>query len=314
MGQAIRSRRGTLNLDEKQTEEMLSKLKKENYELRNERNELRKERDNLNTQLNAAKDRIKNLDKSSGADEDLLAQLARERRDARNIRKDRNALRAEALQLKGLSNALTKKLMKLAKRVSNFDQEMGQAIRSRRGTLNLDEKQTEEMLSKLKKENYELRNERNELRKERDNLNTQLNAAKDRIKNLDKSSGADEDLLAQLARERRDARNIRKDRNALRAEALQLKGLSNALTKKLMKLAKRVSNFDQEMGQAIRSKKTANDMIDELATQLTSMIERYEKAVEEIKKLKKELREQAKRHENELQNKKDKISELKKKK
>eukprot|EP01084_Bolivina_argentea_P317671 550818_1 len=48
------SRRGTLNLDEKQTEEMLSKLKKENYELRNERNELRKERDNLNTQLNAA--------------------------------------------------------------------------------------------------------------------------------------------------------------------------------------------------------------------------------------------------------------------
>merc|ERR1712060_182141 len=40
------SRRGSkLNLEDSQIEEMMSKLKKENYELRNERNDIRKERD-----------------------------------------------------------------------------------------------------------------------------------------------------------------------------------------------------------------------------------------------------------------------------
>merc|ERR1712154_153289 len=55
------SRRGSkLNLDDSQVEEMLSKPKKENYELRNERNELRKERDALSTQLKSTKDKVKN--------------------------------------------------------------------------------------------------------------------------------------------------------------------------------------------------------------------------------------------------------------
>merc|ERR1712176_1008176 len=71
------SRRGSkLNLDDSQVEEMLSKLKKENYELRNERNDLRKDRDNLATQLNSAKGKIKKLEDMAGGDDALLKLLA----------------------------------------------------------------------------------------------------------------------------------------------------------------------------------------------------------------------------------------------
>jgi len=182
---------------------------------------------------------------------------------------------------------------------------------SRRGKLNLDEQQVEEMMSKLKKENYEMRNERNELRKERDALATQLQSAKDKIKKLEEMTGGDEDLLKQLYAARKDAKEQRKKKRDLEAEAIKLKGISNALQRKLMALAKRVSAFDPEMGTRIMEKTTANDMIDELATQLTDMIERYEKAMEEVKRLKKMLKDQQKKYEVDLQNMKDKLKERK---
>merc|ERR1712154_760823 len=183
---------------------------------------------------------------------------------------------------------------------------------SRRGSkLNLDDKQVEEMMSKLKKENYELRNERNELRKERDALSTQLKSTKDKVKKLEALAGDDEDLLKQLYAARKDAKEQRKQKRGLQAEALKLKGISNALQRKLMALAKRVTKFDSEMGQRILDKTTANDMIDELATQLTDMIERYEQSIEENKKLKKKLKDQQTKHEVAMQNMKDKMKERK---
>merc|ERR1712113_150403 len=169
---------------------------------------------------------------------------------------------------------------------------------SRRGSkLNLEDSQIEEMMSKLKKENYELRNERNDIRKERDALQTQLKKAKDRVKLLEASVGDDEDLLKQLYAARKEAKSQRRQKRNLQAEALKLKGISNALQRKLMALAKRVTKFDPEMGQRIMEKTSANDMIDELATQLTDVIERYEKAEDQIKKLKKALKEQQKKYE-----------------
>merc|ERR1712013_334385 len=54
-----------------------------------------------------------------------------------------------------------------------------------------------------------------------------------------------------------------------------------------------------------------NGMIDELATQLTDMIQRYERSEEEVKKLKKQLRDLQKQHEVALGNMKDKLKERK---
>jgi len=109
-----------------------------------------------------------------------------------------------------------------------------------------------------------------------------------------------------MLHERKLNHNGDKKRN-LQAEALKLKGISNALQRKLMALAKRVTKFDPEMGQRILDKTTANDMIDELATQLTDMIERYEKSQSEVKKLKLNLKEQQTKHEVAIQNQKDKL-------
>merc|ERR1712154_599792 len=169
---------------------------------------------------------------------------------------------------------------------------------SRRGSkLNLDESQVEEMLSKLKKENYELRNERNELRKDRDNTATQLAAAKDKIKKLEELAGGDEALLKLLAQARADQRATRKQNKQLRQKELQLMGLTNALRKKLMDLAKKVGKYDPEKGQAILNKKDPKEMINELATQYTEMIDKFERSQEEVKKLKKKLKDEASAHE-----------------
>eukprot|EP01083_Nonionella_stella_P159415 519981_1 len=174
---------------------------------------------------------------------------------------------------------------------------------SRRGSkLNLDESQIEEMMSKLKKENYELRNERNELRKERDALSTQLKSAKDKIGKLSALAGDDEDLLKQLALARADARQQRREKKDLRAEAIKLKGIGKALQRKLIALAKRVNKYDPEMGQRIMEKTTANEMIDELATQLQGMIEKYELALLEVKKLKQKIKDQQKKSEKDISN------------
>eukprot|EP01084_Bolivina_argentea_P171095 296432_1 len=57
------------------------------------------------------------------------------------------------------------------RKLQNEKKPAGNAAPRKRGTkLNLDQTQIEEMLSRLKKENYELRNERNEIRKEKDFL------------------------------------------------------------------------------------------------------------------------------------------------
>merc|ERR1719385_596191 len=71
------SRRGSgLNMSESEVQEMLTKLKKENYDLRHERTEMRKERDALHGQLEAAKDKIAKLEQmSAGGDEELREQL-----------------------------------------------------------------------------------------------------------------------------------------------------------------------------------------------------------------------------------------------
>merc|ERR1712154_336265 len=82
-----------------QIEEMMSKLKKENYELRNERNDIRKERDALQTQLKKAKDKVKLLEASVGDDEDLLKQLYAARKEAKSQRRQKRNLQAEALKL-----------------------------------------------------------------------------------------------------------------------------------------------------------------------------------------------------------------------
>eukprot|EP00487_Bulimina_marginata_P003729 TRINITY_DN18998_c0_g1_i1.p1 TRINITY_DN18998_c0_g1~~TRINITY_DN18998_c0_g1_i1.p1 ORF type:complete len:251 (-),score=55.93 TRINITY_DN18998_c0_g1_i1:206-958(-) len=167
------------------------------------------------------------------------------------------------------------------------------------------------MMSKLKKENYELRNERNELRKERDALQTQLNAAKEKVKKLEALGGDDEDLLKQLANARRDARQQRSQKRALQAEAIKLTGISNALRRKLTTLAKKVTKYDPEMGQRIMNQKDAKGMIDELATQYTDMISKYEAAQDEIKRLKKQIADLKKRHEEEMKDQKSKLKERK---
>merc|ERR1712154_243749 len=169
---------------------------------------------------------------------------------------------------------------------------------SRRGSkLNLDDSQVEEMLSKLKKENYELRNERNDLRKDRDNLATQLNSAKGKIKKLEDMAGGDDALLKLLAQARADQRATRKQNKQLRQKELQLMGLTNALRKKLMDLAKKVGKYDPEKGQRIIKQKDPKGMIDELATQYTEMIDKFERSQEEVKKLKKRLKDQQTEHE-----------------
>merc|ERR1712176_486046 len=174
------------------------------------------------------------------------------------------------------------------------------------GKLNLDESQVEEMLSKLKQEHYELRNERNELRKDRDNKSTQLDAAKAKIKKLEDLAGGDDALLKLLAQARADQRATRKQNKQLRQKELQLMGLTNALRKKLMDLAKKVGKYDPEKGQAILSKNDPKGMIDELATQYTEMIDKFERSQEEVKKLKKKLKDQQTAHEVAIQNQKDK--------
>merc|ERR1719206_1563075 len=183
---------------------------------------------------------------------------------------------------------------------------------SRRGSqLNMNESEVQEMMNKLKKENYEMRNERNELRKERDALATQLQASKDKIKKLEALTGDDDALLKQLYAARQEAKSQRKQKRDLQAQAVKLQGISERLKKKLMALAKRVSKFDEAMGRKILDQSTANGMIDELASQLEDMIKRYERAEEEVKKLKKQLRDLQKTHEVALANVKDKLKERK---
>merc|ERR1712087_231289 len=111
----------------------------------------------------------------------------------------------------------------------------------------MNESEVQEMMNKLKKENYEMRNERNELRKERDALATQLQASKDKIKKLEALTGDDDALLKQLYAARQEAKSQRKQKRDLQAQAVKLRGISERLKKKLMALAKRVSKFDEAM-------------------------------------------------------------------
>ena len=77
-----------------------------------------------------------------------------------------------------------------------------------------------------------------------------------------------------------------------------------------MALVKRLAAFDGDMGQRIMYETTGNDMIDELAGQLTDVIERHEKSSDEVKKkLKKALKGQQKKYEVDLRNQRDKLKE-----
>lgn len=182
---------------------------------------------------------------------------------------------------------------------------------SRRGSgLNLEPSQMEEMLGKLKKENYELRTERNEIRKHRDEIKIQLQSAKDRLQTMGALAGDDEQLLKQLAQARRDAKGYRKDKRELEANFMEMVGLNDGLKRKLLRLAKRVQSHNPEMSARLVSKKTANGMIDELASQLILMIDSVEALEKENERLKRELRDQLKRHENALRDMKDEIANL----
>merc|ERR1719361_3125908 len=184
---------------------------------------------------------------------------------------------------------------------------------SRRGSgLNMSESEIQEMLTKLKKENYDLRHERTEMRKERDALKGQLDAAKDKIAKLEQMSGADDDILHQLYLARKEAKSQRKQKRELQANQVKLQGVSDRLRRKLLALAARVSNFNEEMGQKILNKDNANDMIDELADQLEAMISRYEHTASDLKKKEKEIKNLKKQHEEEIRSQKDKLKEKKK--
>merc|ERR1712130_970222 len=118
-------------------------------------------------------------------------------------------------------------------------------------------------------------------------------------------------LLKLLAQARADQRATRKQNKELRQKELQLMGLTNALRKKLMDLAKKVGKYDSEKGERIIKQKDPKGMIDELATQYTQMIDKYERSQEEVKKLKKRLKDESIEHSNAMQNLKDKLKERK---
>eukprot|EP01084_Bolivina_argentea_P004732 8967_1 len=149
----------------------------------------------------------------------------------------------------------------------------------------------DEMIRKLKVENYALRHERNEnneLRKERDVLNMQLNAANNKIRKLELLAGDDTELLKQLAKARAGVHGCRRKRN-LREEKKEMKlmGISKALRRKLIAVTKRVGQYDMGSCKRIREKDTANGMIDELASQIIYFMDISDELGPERKKFKK---------------------------
>jgi len=150
---------------------------------------------------------------------------------------------------------------------------------SRRGSaLNLDESQLEDMISRLKKENHDLRVERNDARKEKEELKIQLKTALDKLKILKDGQYTDDDLLKQLQRARADQRKTRKQNIKLRSEAIRLKGIGGSLIKKLAQLAQQLDDEGyKDMAKKIRDQDTAPKMIDTLADNVFLMLAKIEK-------------------------------------
>jgi len=200
--------------------------------------------------------------------EDQAKMIARLRRENQELKRE---MKEKAKQVK--------KLELQNKRRGSQGPSMGSRRGSRRGSaLDMDESQLEDMISRLKKENHDMRVERNEVRKERDELRIQLKAAQDKYKTALAAGGTDEDLLKQLALARRNERKQRKEKNKLRDEAIRLKGIDRALQRKLMQLAQKLQESGyKDMSKAIREQENAPAMIDTMADQLFVMMDKNEK-------------------------------------
>eukprot|EP00490_Sorites_sp_Unknown_P012118 CAMPEP_0114696204 /NCGR_PEP_ID=MMETSP0191-20121206/72277_1 /TAXON_ID=126664 /ORGANISM="Sorites sp." /LENGTH=703 /DNA_ID=CAMNT_0001993519 /DNA_START=998 /DNA_END=3107 /DNA_ORIENTATION=- len=234
-------------------------------------------------------------------DEDQQKMIARLRRENQELKRE---MKDKAKQIK--------KMELQNKRRGSTGPGPGSRRGSRRGSaLDMDESQLEDMISRLKKENHDMRVERNEFRRERDELRVQLKAAQDKYKNAIAAGGTDEDLLKQLALARRNERQQRKEKNRLRDEAIRLKGIDAALQRKLKQLAQKLQDSGyKDMAVKIRQQENAPAMIDTMADHLFVMMANNDKLSKKLKKLQKEIMDLKKKHEQEISRLKDKIKIL----